>query len=69
LILLMPSENERAISNEYWYSSSVFFCVTKDDFSQSERYGTSRYIHDVSMMFILNYKFCLSKNVYMLLVF
>jgi hypothetical protein len=29
----------------------------------------SRYIHDVSMMFILNYKFCLSKNVYMLLVF
>ena len=26
-------------------------------------------IHDVSMMFILNYKFCLSKNVYMLLVF
>ena len=65
---LLPSENERAISNEYWYSSSVFFCVTKDDFSQSERYGTVD-IHDVSMMFILNYKFCLSKNVYMLLVF
>lgn len=58
---------KRAISKEWWYSSSVFFCVTMIDFSQNERYG--RYIHDVSMMFILNYKFCLSKNVYMLLVF
>lgn len=31
---------KRAISKEYWYSSSVFVCVTNDDFSQSERYGT-----------------------------